>query len=44
MRGELSRGLMERIIPVRLPPILRSAAQLVEGELAYLPPYWVEIH
>ncbi len=44
MRGELSRGLMERIIPVRLPLILRSAALLVEGELAYLPPYWVEIH
>ncbi len=44
MRGDLSRGLMERLVPVRLPPILRSAALLVEGELAYLPPYWIEIH
>ncbi len=44
MRGDLSRELMERLVPVRLPPILRSAALLVEGELAYLPPYWIEIH
>lgn len=44
MQGELASWLMERTLPVELPEILRSAPFLAEGELAYLPPYWVEIH
>ena len=44
MQGELAGWLMERTLPVELPEILRSAPFLAEGDLAYLPPYWIEIH
>jgi protease-4 len=44
MQGGLAGWLMERTLPVELPEILRSAPFLVEGDLAYLPPYWIEIH
>jgi protease-4 len=44
MQGELAGWLMERTLPVELPEVLRSAPFLVEGELAYLPPHWIEIH
>ena len=44
MQGELQRGLMEQVLPLQLPEILQHAMQLVEGEIAYLPPYWIEIY
>jgi protease-4 len=44
LRGELPEWLLGRILPLKLPRILLGVSRLVEGELAYLPAYWVEIY
>jgi protease-4 len=44
LRGELHDWFLGHLQLVRLPEIVQSLSLLAEGELAYLPPYWVEIH
>ncbi|MFQ5513014.1 MAG: signal peptide peptidase SppA [Myxococcota bacterium] len=43
LRGDLPHALTSRLLPIELPPIVQSVASLAEGELAYLPTYWIEI-
>jgi protease-4 len=43
MRGDLHHWLRAAILPADLPPVLDGISLLLEGEIAYLPAYWIEI-
>jgi len=43
LSGSLRDSLIDAVLPRELPPILDAATALLDGELALLPPYWVEI-
>ncbi len=44
MRGEMRAWLLRELAPVRLPDGVADAAALLEGEIAYLPPFGLELH
>ncbi len=43
LTGSLRDGLIDAMLPGELPQILDAGAALLDGEIAYLPPYWIEI-
>ena len=43
LSGSLRDRLIDALLPRELPPMLDAATSLLDGELALLPPYWIEI-
>ena len=43
LRGELRGALLDAFSPLRLPGLLHASVLLLDGEIAYLPSWWLEI-
>jgi protease-4 len=44
LRGDLVGWARAALLPVRIPEVLQWLRPLSRGEIAYLPPHWIEIH
>jgi protease-4 len=44
LRGDMVGWARTALLPVRVPDVLQWIGPLSRGEIAYLPPHWIEIH